>query len=453
MAVGRRHFVLGVRVLDAEVVDHARAHDPGVAGDVGIARHAEVEAVGRMNATAGGDDRAVLDLLRDAAEETLRRRDLVVDLGGVRPAILIAEERAFVLRESAAGVDREELVLVGVFDRAEEVRAVAHDRPAERAAVLPAAVIGTLGFEHRSRRQRLVAEEVEGRAVKVVGARSGHHGQQAAGRQAVLRLVGGLRHLEFANRVHREVLPRLAHLRPGVVHAVDDEAVGVLAGAGADVDVAAIEKAADVVLRNARREHRQVDPPARRHRQVLNLLVGHRCRDGRRGRIDQRRFARHGDRLGERRRLEREVDDDRLIDDQREVLAGFGREALQFGRHGVAARRQRGQAELTRRLADCRPRQAGLLVAGRHGRSRKDAAARVLERAGNLGVLGERRPAGEEHQHHRRQHSHHLWHGRPPRTAGLKPRSTYLTCSAGLQSRDRDLVPRSGTFIPGDWLH
>ena len=114
--------------------------------------------------------------------------------------------------------------------------------------------------------------------MQLVGPRLGDDREQPAGREPVLGLVGRGRHLELADRVHREVLPRLAHLGPGVVHAVDDEAVRVFAGAGAEVDVAAIEEAADVVLRGAGRQHRQIDPPPRRDRQILDLLGGHRRR-------------------------------------------------------------------------------------------------------------------------------------------------------------------------------
>ncbi len=63
----------------------------------------------------------------------------------------------------------------------------------------------------------------------LIGAGLRHDRQQAAGREAVFRLVVRRRHLELADRVHREVLARLAHLRPRVVDAVDDEAVGIFA--------------------------------------------------------------------------------------------------------------------------------------------------------------------------------------------------------------------------------
>src|SRR5206468_8050010 len=126
--------------------------------------------------------------------------------------------------------------------------------------------------------QRRVAKEHQARAVHLVGAGLGHDRYQTAGRQAVLRLVGRGRDFELLDRVHREVLARLAHLRPRVVDAVDDEAVGVLAAAGADVDVAAVELTADVVLRGARGQHREIDPAPRGDRQILNLLRRHRRR-------------------------------------------------------------------------------------------------------------------------------------------------------------------------------
>ena len=290
--------------------------DPGVADDVGVARHREVEAVGRMHAAAGGDDRAVLHLLRDAAEEHLVLRDLVIDLAGIGPAILIAQEGAFVLREAAAGVDREELVLVGALDGAEEVRAV-RARSVRRTCRRTASG-GTRGARLRRRScavSDLSRKKLKRRPVELVGAGLGDDGEQAAGGEAVLGLVGRLRHLELADRVHREVLPRLAHLRPGVVDAVDDEAVRVLARAGADVDVAAVEEAADVVLRDARasaspdRSSAARRPAGPESAALVTLVATVEAR-----RVDERRLAGDRDRLGERRRLQREVDDRRLID-------------------------------------------------------------------------------------------------------------------------------------------
>src|SRR5262245_34844863 len=100
-----------------------------------------------MDTPTGGDDRPVFHLLRNAEEHGLRRRELMIDFAGIRPAILIAGERAFVLREPTAGIRGEELILIGVFDGAEKVGLVLDDRAAECAAVLPSAEVRALALE------------------------------------------------------------------------------------------------------------------------------------------------------------------------------------------------------------------------------------------------------------------------------------------------------------------
>ena len=151
--------------------------------------------------------------------------------------------------------------------------AVFHDGAAKGAAELVPAVLRL--FEARILHgevlllvsefgQRLVAEEPEGASREVVGSRLGHHGHEPAGREPVLRLEVAGRDLELADGVHREVLARLAHLGPGVVHPVHDEGVRVVAAAGAHVHVAPVVVAADRVLAGARSEQREVHPSGAR---------------------------------------------------------------------------------------------------------------------------------------------------------------------------------------------
>jgi hypothetical protein len=137
----------------------------------------------------------------------------------------------------SSGGDREEVVLLRALDRAEEVRPVRHDGPAEARAELVPAIVRLALLEVVLRVQALVAEILERVAVKLVRARLGHDGDEAAGGESVLGLVLHRVHLELADRVLRKVLPRLALLGPGVGDPVGHEGVAVEGAAGADVHV------------------------------------------------------------------------------------------------------------------------------------------------------------------------------------------------------------------------
>ena len=261
----------------------------------------------------------------------------MIRLRGVRPAILVTHVRAVVLREAAPGVHGEELVLVGPFRGREEMGAVEDDGTADGTAVLPAPKVRASLLEHGLRRERLVAEVREPRARELIGARPGHDAEHAAGGETELGLVRGLRHLELADGIHREILTRLAHLCPRVVHAVHDEAVRVLACAGSDVHVAPVEEPADVVLRDAGRQHRQVHPAPGRDREVLNLRIGHAGRYSGRAHVYERRLASDGDRLGQRGGSQREINSDGLVDDENQFGPALDIEPLKLRSEGVCA--------------------------------------------------------------------------------------------------------------------
>ena len=193
--------------------------------DERLAGNAEVEARARGRPAAGRDDGPVLVLGAPPREEALALGELVIELDVVGPPILCALEGPFVVRPQPPGVDREELILLRALEGPEDVRPVLDDRPAERPAVLVAPVVRLRRLKELLRRNRGVAEEQQAGSVDLVRAGLRHDRQQAAGREPVLGLVVRRRHLELLDGVHREVLARLAHLGPGVVHPVDDEPV------------------------------------------------------------------------------------------------------------------------------------------------------------------------------------------------------------------------------------
>ena len=373
----------------------------------------------------------------------------MVDLDVVGPAVLSALERPFVLRPQAARVHGEELVLVGTFVRHEVVRLVLHDRTAGRPTVLIAPVVGLRRLKEFFRRDRGVAEEHQPRAVQLIGARLGDDRQHAAGRQSVLGFVRRGRDLELLDRVHREVLARLAHLGPRVVDAVDDEAVRILAGAGAEVDVAAIEEAADVVLRGAGRQHREIDPAPRRHRQVLNLPRRDRGGDVRAADVDDRRLAGDGDGLGDGGRPQREVDRRGLVDDEDDIRTGLGAEAAQLRSDGVAAGRQRRQAVLALAVGHADAREAGVDTARRDGDAGDHGAARVLDATGHLRVLreggcrarGEHRGGEPSSDPFRYQGMHHL----PPAPADVSRAGELVL--PGMTGRIRTVVSDTASRV------
>src|SRR6185312_12881887 len=125
--------------------------------------------------------------------KVLLGRDVVAHLGR---AELVGEGDGYRLAveagKGAAGGDRIGGIAFRLFPGGEEVRLVLDDGTTQRGTVLLALVglfagaRGLLGF--RLGVQALIAEEAVGAAGELVGAGLGDHGQDAAGRAAVLGL-------------------------------------------------------------------------------------------------------------------------------------------------------------------------------------------------------------------------------------------------------------------------
>ena len=184
----------------------------------------------------------------------------------------------------------------------EEKIAIRPDRPAERAAEL-VVVVGRFRsvVQHVDgvvRVERLVAVELEGRSVQVVGAGLGDDVDHGATGAAIL---GGERvrvDLEFFYRVLAELIrgtsgagaaDGLAEERVVVVRSVDDQAVERAALTG-EADVAGAN-----IARDTGREQREVDEVAAVDGQVLHRRFGDRRADLRAAGLEDRRAARDVD--------------------------------------------------------------------------------------------------------------------------------------------------------------
>ena len=207
----------------------------------------------------------------------------------------------------------------------EEEQAIAADGPADRAAELAPAVVRRRFIARREevpRIHRAVAEEPVAGAVEVVRARLQHDVYLPGAIPADLRLVAARHDLELANRVDRRPYRRGVQLRVHVVHAVEQEAVGVLAPAGGREREVASHRAGRSLggRRRARGQQRQLQEVAAVKRQVHDLRVLHDGAYSRRVALERNR-RRHDQHLLRRRAdLQRDVHPKVLTDEQLELL-------------------------------------------------------------------------------------------------------------------------------------
>ena len=231
-------------------------------------------------------------------------------------------------------LDRPALVDPDALDVGEEVGLVLDHRAADGAAVLALLGVGlfevVLIHEEVLGAHRLVRVEHEPRAVERVGARLGHRVDDRAGGAAELGVVLPDEDLRLLHALDRHahlaavVLAQVVVVVPG---AVDEERV-----------VARVHAVGRDRLRAPRRQVRhlhdprqqggEAEPVARDARQLGQVLGVEIAADLLRGHVDDRRLARHRDRLFQRAQLEadrhrrRRADDDRQIASQEALEAG-----------------------------------------------------------------------------------------------------------------------------------
>ena len=337
-AVGRRqpkveaaHHPIGVvdRLGLAEVVVGSRlvrkrdevedAEGDRVHAVLGNDAAGERPAGERIADGAGEDTRAVVE--RRYAREA---RHPAGDAG----ALVVDEEERLVLDQGAAQVAAELVLVVGRRDRR---------RARERRRALRQEV---------DRVQAVVAEELVGRAVQVVGAGLGGDGDGGPGGAPVLRGVGAGDDLELLDRVDRragDLARQLLHvLRDAVVvHPVEQEVVLQRAGAvHVDAPGAAEGGAAPLlgvaVALHAGHERQQVVPVADRERKPRDRgLLDDRAERRLLG-VDHAAAALHRDRLFEPSHTEVEVGATPLADLEEEAPRGL-LEAWGFRRDQVVA--------------------------------------------------------------------------------------------------------------------
>ena len=302
-------------------------------------------------------------------------------------------------------------VLADAFEGEEVERLVALHRPADRAAELLAVEISERLAVGGVRRQPFEALMVEERSLHVVGARLGHHVDDAAGGAAEFgrRAVGD--DLEFLDRFEGDV-----DRGPLSADLLAEEAVGVVAAVEADVvEDPALAGEGDLVA--VRSLH---DADARGEGQeILELAAEDRCRlDGplveRTGRGRPRRFhrlclRRHRHGFGNRGDLHRGSQADRFANGDGDVLLHERRKPRQLERHGVAPRRQLQRDEAAVAIGDERAGQVGVDVLDFDIDAREDGAAGVGDggiddAGGDLRLRRERRRKRRQGDEDRREH-------------------------------------------------
>ncbi len=277
-------------------------------------------------------------------------------------------------------------MLLLLLARAEEEHFVLHDRTAERSAkLLPAerrlrAV--ALLREVVLRRQLPVALVAEHRAVELVGARLGDKRDRRAARTSVggRELVG--RELERLEAFSREAHERSAVVVVAVVGAVDR---------GLDVAArrSAVRHRSDGLLRSVergdgRRPRQQLEHAAdgpRNHRQVLQFGGLNGVGNLRLRRLDERRLTGDGERLVEAGQRQFEIDRDRRVDAQSDVVTQRLRETGQLRLDLIGAWLEAGQEILSFSVGHARADHAGGRVGNRHGYTWKDGVAVVDDAA------------------------------------------------------------------------
>ena len=289
-----------------------------------------------------------------------------------------------------------------VVVRAEEPDPVLADRAADRAAALPV-LLGVArqllpladvqeGLTEVRAGGGLVVggaadERVEGAAaVELVAARLGHHVHGRAREAAVLGLRAEADHSHLLDRVVVDVHQRAerSRLRVGRIHAVDEE--HVLVGR------AAVRRRARQRVRARRVEHARhrqreiVERVAARGDAREHLLVDSRVHRGRLV-VHERTLGRHGDRLAVGTDRQDEVEGDRRVGGDVDVLPQDGLEAGERGGHGVPPYGQVEEDVGAGRRADggSRPHHRG--PDDLHGRARYDGLVFPGHRAGHLPLV------------------------------------------------------------------
>jgi hypothetical protein len=168
-----------------------------------------------------------------------------------------------------------------------------------------------------------------------------------------------------------------------------------------------------VIGPRARREHGEIEEVAAVDRQLGELPRVDVAAQLRRGHVDERRFAGHRHRLGNRRGHHHEVQRDLLADEHLEAHLLERRKPGQFGAHSIDADADR-DAEATALVSEGFELRARRVVHGTHGDTRQDPTGRVLDGAGDGRFLrksgGGKHEAGQRDQNERPNTStSHRW--------------------------------------------
>ena len=284
----------------------------------------------------GGHDRLKLHGPRELAHDPRLRRQLIIEPAA--PFFLRVGAGQVDVELGVRGVEDEGPRLALVFEVAEVVQFVLHERTAEHGAEL--LVVDRLDtVQHRIRRvEAAVAEIASHQARHRVGARFGDRVHLHSRRTPHRRVEPVRDELELRDRI-------LAVLRltadPDVgrhLLAVDVELkVARLAAVSVGQRRLRCNASGAGIRPTARRQERERNPVAPVHRQLLHLTRIDVAAEARRRGVEERRLPADRHRLCEAARRHLQVDDRRLPDEQLHACARHSGEAGEFGRDAVRA--------------------------------------------------------------------------------------------------------------------
>ena len=270
---------------------------------------------------------------------------------------------------------------------------------------------GGQDFAHEevARVELVVAQELVGRAVELVGAGFGRH-RDHPGAAPELGGEDARQHLELTDLFDRGGDDDGVEGELVVVDAVDEPRVGV----GLTAERVEVRRAARIEGAGARQvlaglprrnPRRQVDEgrevPSIQRQFLDRLLLDHGPDLGRVG-AHERRLANHGRLFRQRPHLERGVDSEPIVHLQHDPAACPRLEALQLDRYLVGARHQERRSVDAGRIRRERGRRVLVDVADGHQRAWHDRAGRIHDGAhhasrGHLGDgRGREREEGED---------------------------------------------------------
>ncbi len=257
--------------------------------------------------------------------------------------------RAFRCGRNVGG-SRDPLADAATFVVDKEESPILAERSPQRSAELIANVLRRTGVFRREIIRAIenrVAQELEHRTMKLIGARLKHHVHLPADVPPEGRVVCVGQNFVFAHRLHRRRDREPVQFRIAIINAVEQKVVGVLTRA-VDVEREVSPIRSGRTLRRGRgtgRQQRQFEEVSPIQRQIADFTILNHRAERRRFGLREPGFRGDLDLLGGLLRQQRNIDVDLLIHQQRNISRGPAVSG-QARFHTISAGRQQGNREL-----------------------------------------------------------------------------------------------------------